>query len=60
MTAGEEADPNRVRVLLASDLHLGYLERDPERGRDSLRTFEEILQIAQARDVRRGGALVPC
>jgi len=30
---------------------LGYLERDPIRGNDSLVTFEEILSIASEHDV---------
>ncbi|PKI85908.1 Mre11p [Malassezia vespertilionis] len=40
-----------IRFLLASDLHLGYLERDPVRGQDSIHTFREILELAYARNV---------
>ncbi len=40
-----------LRILVASDNHLGYLERDPVRGNDSFDTFEEILQLAQEREV---------
>lgn len=40
-----------VILLTATDNHIGYLEKDPERGRDSLVTFEEILQIAQEKQV---------
>ncbi|EGD77873.1 hypothetical protein PTSG_09507 [Salpingoeca rosetta] len=46
-TAGAStSSANMMRILLATDCHLGYLERDPIRGQDSMRTFEEILQIA--------------
>ncbi|THH04764.1 hypothetical protein EW145_g5283 [Phellinidium pouzarii] len=37
--------------MLATDNHIGYLERDPIRGRDSINTFEEILQLAVKHDV---------
>merc|ERR1719326_981868 len=40
-----------VRILIATDCHLGYAERDPIRGQDSLRTFEEILKLANAENV---------
>lgn len=39
------------RILLATDNHIGYLERDPIRGRDSIDTFEEILKLAVKKDV---------
>lgn len=35
-----------IRILIATDNHLGYNERDPIRGRDSLDTFKEILEAA--------------
>eukprot|EP00118_Oscarella_pearsei_P012313 m.89773 g.89773 ORF g.89773 m.89773 type:complete len:68 (+) comp36625_c0_seq3:46-249(+) len=37
---------NTLKILLATDNHLGYLERDPIRGNDSIVTFEEILMLA--------------
>ncbi|KAJ9585202.1 hypothetical protein L9F63_003005 [Diploptera punctata] len=40
-----------LNILVASDIHLGYAEKDPERGEDSFITFEEILSIAQERNV---------
>lgn len=47
-------DPeNTVKVLLATDNHIGYMERDPIRGQDSINTFKEILQLAIKNDVRR-------
>lgn len=45
----EEA--NTFKILIATDNHIGYLEKDPIRGKDSFETFEEILQIAQAQQV---------
>ncbi|KAI6112394.1 Metallo-dependent phosphatase-like protein [Pisolithus croceorrhizus] len=46
------ADPdNTIRILLATDNHIGYLERDPVRGQDSINTFKEILQLAVKHDV---------
>ncbi|KAH7468921.1 Double-strand break repair protein MRE11 [Phytophthora ramorum] len=36
-----------LRVLLSTDNHLGYAEKDPVRGNDSFRSFREILQLAQ-------------
>mmetsp|Transcript_22751 Transcript_22751/g.36290 ORF Transcript_22751/g.36290 Transcript_22751/m.36290 type:complete len:722 (+) Transcript_22751:129-2294(+) len=40
-------DSNRLRVLLATDNHLGFLEDDPVRSEDSFTTFEEILKIGR-------------
>jgi hypothetical protein len=40
-----------IRILLATDNHIGYLERDPVRGQDSINTFREILQLAVKNDV---------
>ncbi|EPQ28093.1 uncharacterized protein PFL1_04420 [Pseudozyma flocculosa PF-1] len=37
---------DHVKIMLATDNHVGYMERDPVRGQDSIRTFEEILQLA--------------
>jgi double-strand break repair protein MRE11 len=39
--------------MLATDHHIGYLERDPIRGMDAINTFKEILQLAVKHDVRR-------
>lgn len=41
-----------IKILLATDNHVGYLERDPIRGGDSFNTFREILQMAKDHDVR--------
>ncbi|ETW77246.1 hypothetical protein HETIRDRAFT_327725 [Heterobasidion irregulare TC 32-1] len=40
-----------IRIMLATDNHIGYLERDPIRGQDSINTFKEILQLAVKNDV---------
>ncbi|RKP13567.1 Metallo-dependent phosphatase-like protein, partial [Piptocephalis cylindrospora] len=40
-----------IRLLLATDNHVGYLERDPVRGDDAARTFEEIILMAKEHDV---------
>ena len=42
-----------INILVATDLHLGYLEKDPIRGEDSFATFNEVFQIANERKVRR-------
>ncbi len=39
------------RIMLATDNHIGYMERDPIRGQDSINTFKEILQLAVKYDV---------
>ncbi|OBZ66455.1 Double-strand break repair protein MRE11 [Grifola frondosa] len=40
-----------IRIMLATDNHIGYLERDPIRGQDSIDAFKEILQLAVKHDV---------
>lgn len=40
-----------LKIFLATDLHLGFLENDPIRGEDSFIVFEEILQHAVDRKV---------
>ncbi|KAI9300517.1 Metallo-dependent phosphatase-like protein [Cunninghamella echinulata] len=42
---------NTFRILIATDNHIGYLEDDPIRGKDSLNTFEEILKMAKQQQV---------
>lgn len=42
---------NVMTILLATDNHLGYMEKHPVRGDDSFRAFAEILQIARANAV---------
>jgi double-strand break repair protein MRE11 len=40
-----EADT--MRILIATDNHLGFLASDPIRGEDSFETMDEILQIGR-------------
>ena len=42
---------NVLRIMISTDNHLGYLEKDPIRGDDSFRSFEEFLMIAKANKV---------
>ena len=42
---------NTIRILIATDNHVGYAERDPVRGDDSYTTFNEIMELAKERDV---------
>lgn len=44
-------DGDAIKILLATDNHLGYLEKDPIRGQDSFLAFREILATARDRDV---------
>jgi len=43
----EAAGKDRLRVLVATDNHLGFLENDPVRGEDSFRTMEEIFEVGR-------------
>ena len=40
-----------LKVLVATDNHLGYLEKDEIRRDDSFAAFEEICRIASEREV---------
>ena len=50
----QRADPCFLRMSTATDNHLGFLEKDPVRGNDSLEAFKEILTIAKEKKVRPG------
>ncbi|CAG9837965.1 unnamed protein product [Diabrotica balteata] len=39
------------KILVATDIHLGYAEDNPVRGPDTFDTFEEILQLAVKNEV---------
>ncbi|OAG29765.1 double-strand break repair protein MRE11 [Nematocida displodere] len=39
--------PEDMRVLITTDNHLGYIERDPIRGEDSFLAFEEVFEHAR-------------
>ncbi|KAJ7178089.1 Mre11 DNA-binding presumed domain-containing protein [Mycena filopes] len=47
----DEFPHDTIRIMLATDNHIGYMERDPVRGQDSINTFREILQLAVKHDV---------
>ena len=36
-----------MKILVTTDTHMGFMERDPIRGDDSFETFEEILKIGK-------------
>ncbi|KAI2632341.1 DNA repair exonuclease [Hypoxylon sp. NC1633] len=42
---------NTIRILVATDNHVGYEERDHIRGDDSWKTFDEIMNLAKVEDV---------
>ena len=40
-----------IRILIATDSHVGYNERDSIRGDDSWKTFHEVMCLAKDQDV---------
>ncbi|KKZ65222.1 double-strand break repair protein MRE11 [[Emmonsia] crescens] len=40
-----------IRILVSTDNHVGYNERDPVRGDDSWKSFHEVMCLAKERDV---------
>ncbi|XP_017351314.1 double-strand break repair protein MRE11 [Ictalurus punctatus] len=44
-------DEDTFKILVATDIHLGYLEKDAIRGNDTFVTFEEIMKCAEQNDV---------
>mgnify|MGYP001854275158 FL=1 len=44
-------DEDTFKILIATDIHLGYLEKDAVRGNDTFVTFNEILEHAQKNEV---------
>lgn len=48
----DNASPEDVfRIMIATDIHLGYAEKDAIRDMDSYNTFEEILQLSVQNNV---------
>lgn len=45
-------DEDTFKILIATDIHLGYLEKDAIRGNDTYTTLDEILQFAKQNEVR--------
>ncbi|XP_026704216.1 double-strand break repair protein MRE11 isoform X1 [Athene cunicularia] len=50
-TINSQDDEDSFKILIATDIHLGYLEKDPVRGNDTFVTFNEILDHAQKNEV---------
>ncbi|XP_068786572.1 double-strand break repair protein MRE11 isoform X10 [Struthio camelus] len=50
-TITSQDDEDTFKILIATDIHLGYLEKDPVRGNDTFVTFNEILEQAQTNEV---------
>ncbi|KAI3471842.1 hypothetical protein Pfo_028495 [Paulownia fortunei] len=46
-----EDKSNMLRILVATDCHLGYMEKDEIRRHDSFQAFEEICSIAEQKQV---------
>lgn len=46
MTCRDQVDADTLRVLVATDTHLGFMEKDEIRGNDSFDAFNEICSIA--------------
>uniref|UniRef100_UPI0037E87FC1 double-strand break repair protein MRE11 n=1 Tax=Semicossyphus pulcher TaxID=241346 RepID=UPI0037E87FC1 len=44
-------DEDTFKILIATDIHLGYLEKDAIRGNDSYSTLNEILKCAKTNQV---------
>ncbi|CAI5693701.1 unnamed protein product [Oreochromis niloticus] len=44
-------DEDTFKILIATDIHLGYLEKDAIRGNDTYNTLNEILQCAKQNEV---------
>ncbi|KAI9930604.1 hypothetical protein ASPWEDRAFT_50846 [Aspergillus wentii DTO 134E9] len=40
-----------IRILISTDNHVGYNERDPIRGDDSWKSFHEVMCLAKEQDV---------
>lgn len=46
MFQGAYMDAEAIRILVTTDNHLGFMEKDPVRCNDSFVTMEEIFQLA--------------
>ncbi|XP_036076275.1 double-strand break repair protein MRE11 isoform X2 [Rousettus aegyptiacus] len=50
-SAGALDDEDTFKILVATDIHLGFMEKDAVRGNDTFVTFDEILRLAQENEV---------
>lgn len=51
LSTNSYVDSDTIRILVATDSHVGYEERDAIRKDDSWRSFDEVMQLAKAEDV---------
>ncbi|XP_052185560.1 double-strand break repair protein MRE11 isoform X2 [Diospyros lotus] len=51
MAPPREDVANTLRILVATDCHLGYMEKDEIRRHDSFQAFEEICSLAEQKQV---------
>ncbi|KAI1430471.1 double-strand break repair protein mus-23 [Xylaria sp. CBS 124048] len=51
MSPSTSAGVDTIRILVATDNHVGYEERNPIRKDDSWKTFDEIMNLARTEDV---------
>ncbi|KAI1329385.1 double-strand break repair protein mus-23 [Xylariaceae sp. FL0255] len=51
MAPSQNTGADTIRVLVATDNHVGYEERDGVRKNDSWKTFDEIMNLARTEDV---------
>lgn len=49
--SSREDKSDMLRILVATDCHLGYMEKDEIRRHDSFQAFEEICSIAEQKEV---------
>lgn len=49
--ANKRVDADVIRILVATDSHVGYEERDPIRKDDSWKSFHEVMCLAKSEDV---------
>nr|XP_016467934.1 PREDICTED: double-strand break repair protein MRE11-like isoform X4 [Nicotiana tabacum] len=49
--SSREEEIDTVKILVATDCHLGYMEKDEVRRHDSFQAFEEICSIAEKKQV---------
>uniref|UniRef100_A0A8C5RRB7 Double-strand break repair protein n=1 Tax=Laticauda laticaudata TaxID=8630 RepID=A0A8C5RRB7_LATLA len=50
-TTSRDEEKDTFKILVATDIHLGYLEKDACRANDTFVTFDEILKLAQDNEV---------
>ncbi|QSL65132.1 hypothetical protein MERGE_002437 [Pneumocystis wakefieldiae] len=47
----QDSASSTIRILVSTDNHVGYLEKDPIRGNDSYTAFDEVITQARLNDV---------